>query len=154
MSKRTMEAGGRRKKHKKGPVLCAAAILALASLIPAGRGRGDGDDTTKKQESVTPAPEEATPSPTEVISDITPEPEAVSEEFFVKIDKSDIFCGDKKFTDAQALVEYIRQQAEEGQLKNTRVVLDDTFAVSNTFEDVKSALEQNGISWAISITEQ
>ena len=153
MSKRTMEAGDRRKKHKKGSVLCAAAILALASLIPAGRGRGDGDDTTKKQESVTPAPE-ATPSPTEVISDLTPEPEAVSEEFFVKINKSDIFCGDKKFTDAQALVEYIRQQAEEGQLKNTRVVLDDTFAVSNTFEDVKSALEQNGISWAISITEQ
>ncbi len=153
MSKRTMEAGGRRKKHKKGPVLCAAAILALASLIPAGRGRGDGDDTTKKQESVTPAPE-ATPSPTEVISDITPEPEAVSEEFFVKIDKSDIFCGDKKFTDAQALVEYIRQQAEEEQLENIRVVLDDTLAVSNTFEDVKSALEQNGISWAISITEQ
>ena len=153
MSKRTMEAGGRRKKHKKGSVLCAAAILALASLIPAGRGRGDGDDTTKKQESVTPAPE-ATPSPTEVISDITPEPEAVSEEFFVKIDKSDIFCGDKKFTDAQALVEYIRQQAEEEQLENIRVVLDDTLAVSNTFEDVKSALEQNGISWAISITEQ
>ena len=117
MSKRTMEAGGRRKKHKKGPVLCAAAILALASLIP-------------------------------------PEPVAVSEHNCVKIDKSDNFCGDKKFTDAQALVEYIRQQAEEGQLENIRVVLDDTLAVSNTFEDVKSALEQNGISWAISITEQ
>ena len=52
------------------------------------------------------------------------------------------------------MVEYIRQQAEEEQLENIRVVLDDTLAVSNTFEDVKSALEQNGISWAISITEQ
>ena len=151
MSKQTMNAGGRRKKHKKGPVLCAAAILALASLVSTGRGHGNGDGTGKNQESASPSPEEIIPSPTKAVptieSTLTPEPEVVLEEIFVKIDKSDIFCGDKKFADVQALIEYIRQQAEGKEIENTCVVLDDTSAVANTFEDVKSALEQNGIPW-------
>lgn len=129
-------------------ILVILLIIVVALIIKFGLGKGPGDggedsgnnpkpeNKVEVESSITPAESPTTP----------PVATTAPQQFSVIVEKTEFLFDNEKFENVQSLVDAMQKQA--GTDVSFSVILHDENAVANTLEDLKNALEKNGIPWA------
>lgn len=125
-------------------ILILILIVAVMLIIKFGLGKGGGDgqgdgeakpETENKTEAVNSITPAASP-------DVSPAPK----QFSVIVEKAEILFDNEKFDNVQSLLDAMQKEA--GTNEGFSVILHDENAIANTLEDLKNALDKNGIPWA------
>lgn len=132
-------------------IILIIVIIFIVILLSFGAGFGFGKGTGKGAGNGDGEGTEYTPSDdkVETASDVKPStlPTITSapKEFSVVVERTEILFDNEKFSNAQSLIDIIQKKVETDE--SILIILHDEDAIANTLEDVKNALDRNGISW-------